>query len=292
MQKAMPSSVGLWASSFAESILDDYKGLLNALSIVDQCPLGAAASYGVPLPLNRIYTAKLLGFSDIQLNSLYAITGYPKMESVVVAALVSLMQTINKFASDVMFFTTSEFLLFTVSDELITGSSIMPQKKNIDIAELLRSKLHIILGHYNGITGASSNLPSGYNRDFQDAKKPLLESLDISKQSLQIAKLLLLHLKPNKVKLLNSMTPELFATHNALAKVQKGQSFRDAYHQVTWETVPADITKVLHESTHLGGTGNLGLSILQKKIAFCEKSWSFKIKHFMSAMKKLGVNPI
>jgi argininosuccinate lyase len=99
------------------------------------------------------------------------------------------LRAVNKFATDVLLFTTSEFGFFTVADELTTGSSIMPQKKNIDVAELLRSKVHILLGHYSSIVGISSNLPSGYNRDLQDTKKPLMESLEISSQSISIAKL-------------------------------------------------------------------------------------------------------
>ena len=229
MQKAMPSSIGLWAGSFVSSLKDDLVNVRAALTLVDQSPLGSAAGYGVPLPLDRKLTAKLLGFAHVQNNSLYCQNSRGKIEGTVVSALVSLQQTINKFATDVLLFTTSEFGYFTIDDVLTTGSSIMPQKKNIDIAELLRSKLHIILGYYNEIIGISSNLPSGYNRDLQDTKKPLMESLAISKQSLAIATLLIRHMKPNKDKLSLAMTPELFATHKVFEQVKKGIAFRDAY---------------------------------------------------------------
>jgi argininosuccinate lyase len=231
MQKAMPSSVGLWAESFTESLLDDLVALKAALTLVDQSPLGSAAGYGVPLLLDRDYTAKLLKFAKVQHNALYCQNSRGKIEGAVLAALISVLQTINKFASDVLLFTTSEFGYFTVADELTTGSSIMPQKKNIDIAELLRSKLHIVLGDYNAIIGISSNLPSGYNRDLQDTKKPLMGSLEISKQSIMIATILVSKIVPNIKKLNAAMTPELFATHKALEQVKQGKAFREAYYE-------------------------------------------------------------
>jgi argininosuccinate lyase len=293
MQKAMPSSVGMWVASFVESLLDDCVSLKTAITLVDQSPLGSAAGYGVPLVLDRDYTAKLLGFSKVQKNSLYCQNSRGKIEGVVVASLVSIMQTINKFATDILLFTTSEFGHFTVADELTTGSSIMPQKKNIDVAELLRSKLHVILGHYNAIIGITGNLPLGYNRDFQDTKKPLMEALAVSKQSIAVAKLLVTHLKPNTEKLLAAMTPELFATHKALEQVKQGKTFRDAYQAVTWNDVPSSVQvqKMLKQSVHLGGTGSLGLSALQKEVA-AEHNISLKAKKkFTAAMAGLGVVP-
>lgn len=291
IQKAMPSSVGMWAASFVESLLDDCGMVKTAFTLVDQSPLGSAAAYGVPIPLDREYTAKLLGFSKIQNNALYCQNSRGKVEGAVVASLLSVLQTINKFSTDVLLFTTSEFDYFSVADELTTGSSIMPQKKNIDIAELLRSKLHVVLGQYNAIVGTTGNLPSGYNRDLQDTKKPLLEALAVSKQSVAIAKLLISHLTPNTEKLLAAMTPELFAAHEAFSHVQKGQAFRDAYASATWKKAssPAQVVSTLKQSVHVGGTGNLGLSALHKKITVEQNSCVKAKKQFAAAMTGLEV---
>lgn len=279
MQKAMPSSVGMWAASFAQNLLDDLVVLKGALAIVDQSPLGSAAGYGVPIPLARAKTAKLLGFAVVQGNSLACQNSRGKMELAVTSALLQVMLTINKFATDVMLFTTNEFHLFTVTNELTTGSSIMPQKKNVDVAELLRSKAHLVLGNLVSIASLTTNLPSGYNRDVQDLKKPLIESLAWTGDCLKISALLLASLVPNKKMLASAMTPELFATHKALEKVAGGIPFRDAYRQTAQELheLPAvlkdEMYSLLKQSTHFGGTGNLGLKELTMAITHEKTAW-------------------
>lgn len=229
MQKAMPSTAGMWAGAIAEGLLDDLAILQCAYTLNNQSPLGSAAGYGVPLPLDRIYTAQLLGFKNVQTNPLYCQNSRGKIEANVLSALISILSDINKLTNDVLLFTTSEFGYFDVDKELCTGSSIMPQKKNADIAELLRSKVHLMLGNYVQIVSLSSNLPSGYNRDLQDSKKPLIESLEITNDSINVATLLVEHLSVNKNILKQSLTPELFATHYALSLVGKGMPFREAY---------------------------------------------------------------
>lgn len=131
-----------------------------------------------------------------------------------------------------MLTTTSEFSFFEASSKVTTGSSIMPQKKNLDLAELLRSKVHLVLGNHTKIVSLSANLISGYNRDLQDSKKPLMESLEITLESLKATQVLLENLIPNKKKLEASITDDLFATEKALKLVLKGESFRDAYQKV------------------------------------------------------------
>lgn len=232
MQKAMPSSLSMWAESFADALDDDLQQLESVYKIVDQSPLGSAAGYGLPISLDKKYTAKLLGFSKVQDNPIYCQNSRGKFDAAMLAFLISVLMDVNKFASDVMLFTTSEFNYFSVSDELTSGSSIMPQKKNVDIAELLRSKVHIVLGNYIQIVSLSSNLISGYNRDVQDSKKPLIESFEKTLESLQVTQILLKNLKPNKKVLKKAMTSELFATEKALNLVLKGESFRNAYMKV------------------------------------------------------------
>lgn len=232
MQKAMPSSVSLWSESFKDSLLDDLSLVKAVYKVNNQSPLGSAAGFGVSIKLDKQYTAKLLGFEKVQENSLYCQNSRGKIEAAILAGLISILSTINKFATDLMIFTTSEFDFFKVSGDLTTGSSIMPQKKNLDIAELLRSKVHLVLGNYVQIVSLSSNLISGYNRDIQDSKKPLMESLEITLDSLIVAKVLLENITPNKSALKNAMSEELFATEKALKLVLEGESFRDAYQKI------------------------------------------------------------
>ena len=165
MQKAMPSSIGFWAGSFIASLEDDLTLLKIVYKLNNQSPLGSGAGYGVPIKLDREYSAKLLGFTKVQQNPLYCQNSRGKIEASIIAALISVLQTINKFASDVLLFTTSEFSFFKATGKITTGSSIMPQKKNLDIAELLRSKVHLVLGNYIRMDSLSRSLLSGYNRD-------------------------------------------------------------------------------------------------------------------------------
>lgn len=232
MQKAMPSTISLWIGSFRESLADDLEIIKAVIKIIDKSPLGSGAGYGVPLDLKRDYTAKLLGFSKVQENSLYCQNSRGKYEALILSALVSILQTLNKLATDVMLFTTEEYGFFSLEGSLTTGSSIMPQKKNPDLVELIRSKLHVVVGNYATVVSLSSNLPSGYNRDLQDSKKPLMESLEITHETIQVSGLLVGSLIPNEKKLKQSMTDDLYAAEKAFGLVKKGMAFRDAYQEV------------------------------------------------------------
>lgn len=266
MQKAMPSTVGMWSSALVEGLLDSLIILKSAYQLNDQSPLGSVAGYGVPLTLDRNFTAKLLGFNSVQNNCLYCQNSRGKIEGAILAALISVLQDINKFATDVLMFSTSEFGFFMVDKQLCSGSSIMPQKKNVDLAELLRSKVHLLLGNYSQIISMSANLMSGYNRDLQDSKKPLFESLEIALDCLKVANTLIKGITINHEKIYKSVTPELFATHYALNLVKQGIPFRDAYQATAKDisVVAYDLTKAIKESNHLGGIGNLGLDLLIK----------------------------
>jgi argininosuccinate lyase len=290
LQKAMPSTVGMWALAFVESLLDDSKSVSYAYELNDQCPLGSAAAYGVPLGLDREYSAKLLGFSKVQVNPIYCQNSRGKIEAEVVASLIQVLATINRFASDILLFTTSEFNLFNISESLCSGSSIMPQKKNVDVAELLKSKVHLVLGFYTQLISLSNNLASGYNRDLQDSKKPLMESFEITLDSLKVASILINNLTPNENKLKNSMTPEIFATHRAFELVKKGMSFREAYQKIG-KNIHGDKTfdfdKLLKLSTHIGGTANLGFGLFEKEITLEKNIFEKEKNIFETSIKKL-----
>ncbi len=232
MQKAMPSSIKIWCGSFLSSLQDDMVLLKSAMELNNQSPLGSGAGYGVPLDLDKKYSAKLLGFSKVQENPLYCQNSKGKTEAVVIAGLISILQTINKFASDMLLFTTAEFGFFVMSDKVTTGSSIMPQKKNVDLAELLRGKVSLVLGNYVQMVSLTTNLISGYNRDLQDIKKPLIESLETTLDSLKVTKILLENSTPNQEVLEKAMTPEIFAAEKALDLVKKGMPFRIAYQRI------------------------------------------------------------
>jgi len=232
MQKAMVSSVGLWAESFAANLLDDFEMLKNAYDLNNQSPLGSAAGYGVPLPINRELVAKSLGFAKVQDNPLYCQNSRGKTELAIVHGLLQTMQTINKFASDTLLFAMSEFGYFKLPDSFLTGSSIMVQKKNYDVLELLRAQYSAVVGSYQHLAVLIDSLPSGYNRDFQEIKKPLFASFETTNNSLAVALEVVNNLKPNREKLASSITPDLLVINEVYALVQDGTPFRKAYQKI------------------------------------------------------------
>jgi argininosuccinate lyase len=289
MQKAMPSTVGMWAGAYTESLLDDLKVLKIMYELNNQSPLGSAAGYGVPLLLDREYTSKMMGFDKVQINPIYSQNSRGKIEASIISAVNTILLDINKFATDILLFTTSEFDYFEVSEKLITGSSIMPQKKNIDIAELLRSKIHITLGNYVQIMSLSSNLISGFNRDLQDSKKVFMESLAITNDSLIAANILINNITPKKIKLEKALTPEIFATHQALELVSKGMPFRSAYQTIGNNLSEININSddFINKSTHTGGTGNLGLENYANQIEEEKQEYNKEYDNFEQVIKNL-----
>lgn len=290
MQKAMPSTVGMWAASFVESLIDDIASLEHSFQLSNKSPLGSAAGYGVPLPLDREYCAEQLGFDQVQISPIYCQNSRGKIEAITLVSMNSVMMTLNKFATDILFFTTSECHYFDVKDELCSGSSIMPQKKNVDIAELLRSKIHTMVGNYTAMVGISTNLISGYNRDLQDTKKILIESLELALGSLKVATILIKNIQPNEKNMLDALTPEIFATHNALDLVESGVIFRRAYRQVGLDRkfeVPVDLQKTLCKSSHLGGAGNLGLDNYEKVISKSNQKLQVEMNKYEKIIQNL-----
>jgi len=270
MQIAMPSSVGLWGAAFAEELLDDIAFLNAAYELNNRCPLGSAASYGVPLPLDRELTASLLGFADIQNNVLYANNSRGKIESMIADALEQMTLTYSKMAQDLIIFSMPEFGYFSLPAQLCSGSSIMPQKKNPDGLELLRGKAASMAGYCAGMKNVIRALPTGYNRDFQETKDLFIKVLDTADISTQVAKLTIDELKVNKAKLLEGFTPEIFATDEALRLVASGKSFRDAYKEVGLNLKKLkneDPVAALKKRTSLGTPGNLNLKYAKETAA-------------------------
>lgn len=262
MQPAMPSSVGLWAASFAEELLDDLSLLWAAYDLNNQSPLGSAASYGVPLPINREMVAEQLGFRQLQRNVLYVNNSRGKFESIIVDALDQCGLTLSKIAQDLILFSMPEFGYFSLPAELCTGSSIMPQKKNPDALELMRARSAAISAAGAQIKSTIRALPSGYNRDFQDTKEPFLRALDTARGCVKIMRLTIARLEINEERLVAGLGPEIYATDAAYELVGKGMSFREAYREIglNLESLgERDAYKAIAQRTSTGMSGNLGL---------------------------------
>lgn len=305
MQRAMLSSVGLWAASFAESLLDDEHLLTAAYQLNDQSPLGSAAGYGVPLAIDRQYTAELLGFARVQNNVIYVQNGRGKIEGAILQALAQIMLDLSKFAQDVMLFTTLEFGFFQLPQELCTGSSIMPQKRNVGIMELVRARAQTILALQQQILGITSGLPSGFNMDYQETKRPFIEALDLVQESLEICTLVANNLSINTTTLVEACTFELFATDRAYALSEREHiPFREAYRIVgkevtaqidraraTGQPLPSEsldeLVQRLHARKHLGGAGNPGLEQAYQRLAESEKAWQARSDNFTHAIEQL-----
>jgi argininosuccinate lyase len=269
MQPAMPSSVGLWATAHAESLLDDAALLMSVYEINDQCPLGSAASYGVPLPLDRELTSRLLGFSRPIHNVLYANNARGKIESLILSALSQVMLSLSRLAQDLMIFTMPEFAYFALPPEFGTGSSIMPQKNNPDVVELVRARVARVLACESAVKDIARCLPSGYNRDLQETKGPFMEGLATTRSCLTGMALMMRHLTVNAEALARGFTPGVYATDRALELVAGGMPFRDAYRYVKehlGELEHMDPRRAIAKKTHLGATAGLDFEGLRGRV--------------------------
>ncbi len=290
MQPGMPSSVGLWATAHAESLLDDCVQLINAYALNDQCPLGSAASYGVPLPIDRKLTSDLLGFSRPTHNVLYANNGRGKMESIVLGAMSQVMLTLSRLAQDFMLFTMPEFDYFKLPSEFCTGSSIMPQKQNPDVCELVRAKASRVKAAELGVYDLIKGSPTGYNRDLQEAKELFMEGLSTTRACLRILAPMVKATKVNKKALIGGFTPDVFATDRALELVAEGVPFRDAYHHVKenlHELENIDPTEALQLKTHLGAPLGLDWDYFKNRTAAVMQTVREERKAFNRAVAKL-----
>jgi argininosuccinate lyase len=304
MQRGMLSSVGLWAGAFAESLLDDEQLLSTAYTLNDQSPLGSAAGYGVPLPIDRQLVADLLGFAHVQNNVIYAQNSRGKIEAAILQALTQVMLDLSKLAQDTLLFTTVEYGFFQIPQEICAGSSIMPQKRNLDVMELVRARTQTMLALQQQILGITSGLPSGYNMDYQETKRPFMEALDLVQECLDICTLVIGNLKPNVERLVAACTFELFATDRAYELVQtENMAFRDAYRMVgTQVTAQLDhhiplpvetqeqLVVRLQARNHLGTPGNPGLEQAYQHLDAARKIWQERASTFKHAVEQLTGN--
>ncbi len=266
LQRAMPSSWGLWFASFAESFLDNIALTDSTMNWVDANPLGSAAGYGVNLPLNRSLLTKILGFKRKQINSLYIQNSRGKYDLEVIGTLKQSLLDIRRFSWDMSLFLTEEFNLLSIDDSYTTGSSIMPNKKNPDVVEILRAKYSIIAGHYSELENLLS-LPSGYHRDLQLTKRSLIHSFNTARRALSILPGLIKSIDINTVNSNNAITDEMRMTDYAYKLVEQGIPFREAYRLTKSSKKDKDlILKTNNGKRSPGSPGNLELESLRKKL--------------------------
>jgi len=268
LQRAVPSSVGLWMGGFAEAFTDNLVFTRRMLELIDSSPLGTAAGYGVNLPLDRDGVATELGFDRLQINPMYAQNSRGKFEIMVLQALLHAMQDVRRLAWDLSLFTTGEFDFVILPDQYTTGSSIMPNKSNPDVVELLRGRAATVEAAIVEIQ-ATLSLPSGYQRDLQLTKAPLIRGTDSALQALAIVPGLVNGLEFKKENMLAAITPEMFTTDIALQNAAAGVPFREAYlkaKQQMDEAVQLDVSESLVRRISPGACGNLQLDRIRLRL--------------------------
>ncbi|WP_276091257.1 argininosuccinate lyase [Pedobacter sp. JY14-1] len=258
LQIAMPSSFGLWFGAYAESLVDDMELMLAAWKVCNKNPLGSAAGYGSSFPLNRTLTTQLLGFENLNFNVVYAQMGRGKTERILAQAMSSVAATLAKMAMDVCLFINQNFGFISFPDELTTGSSIMPHKKNPDVFELIRSRCNKIQALPNEIAMMTVNLPSGYHRDLQLLKENLFPAITSLNECLEMTVFMLQHISIKEDILKDHKYDYLFSVEVVNDLVLKGTPFREAYKEVGAMIDKGTFQPETHVNhTHEGSIGNL-----------------------------------
>ena len=266
-QSAMPSSFGLWFSAYAESLIDDIEIINSAHFIVDQNPLGSAAGYGSSIPIDRLQTTKDREFNELKYNSLSSQMSREKIGISTSNAISSLPNTLSRFSTDICLYMSQEFNFISFPNELTTGSSIMPHKKNPDIFEILRGRCNILKNLPSKLNILSSNLPSGYHRDMQLSKEIIIDGILEIKEYLKIFAECIKKIKIKKNILNNSKYDHIFSVDSINKYLQNGIPFRDAYHMLKDDIKSKKYKpykKIKH--THIGSIGNLCLNKIKKKM--------------------------
>lgn len=268
LQRAVPSSVGLWMAAFAEAFTDNLAYTRRIMELVDCSPLGTAAGYGVNLPLDRSGVADDLDFGRVQINPMYTQNSRGKFEIMTLQAALHAMQDVRRLAWDLSLFTTSEFDFVRLPSQYTTGSSIMPNKSNPDVVELLRGRAAAPEAAILEIQSTLS-LPSGYQRDLQLTKAPLIRGMNASLQALAIVPNLITGLEFNPPKMESAISTEMFATDLALQQAADGVPFRQAYLEAKRQLSSIDspdVAESLMQRTSPGACGDLQLAHIRARL--------------------------
>jgi argininosuccinate lyase len=269
-RKAMLSSVALWAGGFAELLIMQAEAAKGVASLVNRSPLGSAAGFGTTFPINRELEAEKLGFELPLICSTTAQLSRGWVELQVVQFLAGVTSALNRFAADVIQFSSEGYGFFDLEKVVCTGSSIMPQKKNPDLAELIRGRHALVVSHATALQSLLSNLTSGYHRDLQLTKEPVILAFNHTLETLEAVQILITAIKPVQKKLEEACTPELFAAEAAYDLVKtKGISFREAYQVIAENPDSAAVLTwqdVMDQFTHLGSPANPGTDRLRGRL--------------------------
>jgi argininosuccinate lyase len=286
LQLAMPSSFGLWFGAYAESLVDDVITLEAAYRIVNKNPLGSAAGYGSSFPINRKMTTELLGFDDLNYNVVYAQMGRGKSERIVTSALANAAGTLAKLSMDACLFLNQNFGFISFPDELTTGSSIMPHKKNPDVFELIRARCNQMQALPNDIALIIANLPSGYHRDLQLLKEMVFPAIHNLKDCIQMTYMMISNISVKQDILADEKYKFLFSVEEVNKLVLAGMPFRDAYKQVGLDIEQGRYNPTIQvHHTHEGSIGNLCLDEI--RAAMDQAISKFNFQRVTDALKKL-----
>jgi argininosuccinate lyase len=266
MQRAMPSTWGLWFSAFTESFLDNADLIFNTQSWINVNPLGTAAGYGTNLPINRKISTKELDFKRAQLNSLYVQNSRGKFELEFIGVLKQPMLDLRKFSWDMSLFLTQEYNLLNIDSKYSTGSSIMPNKSNPDVIEIIRANYSIVAGHYQELENLSS-LPSGYHRDLQLTKRSIIHSIHCVIKTLKIIPELVQSIRVNAKRSHDFVDEDMLMTSKVYALVQAGMPFREAYLKIkTGKDTNVHLSKSQKNKFSSGSPFNLQLPVLRRRL--------------------------
>ncbi|MFN8647987.1 MAG: lyase family protein [Gemmatimonadales bacterium] len=293
-RRAMPSSAGLWAAAFAEGIIDVVEALPAVWAKVDRSPLGSAAGYGVPLPLKREAAAKALGFGALEHNVALVQNSRGKLEALVLFWCVQLGHELGKLSTDIITFSADEFGFLVLPPDLATGSSIMPHKRNPDLFELTRGRAAALEGDLLTVFQVKSKLGSGYHRDFQLIKEPVMRGVDRLEGMLSMLAVAVPRLGVDASVGRDILSGGPLATDEVMRRVEGGSAFRSAYREVAaaikegdWWREPAT-DEIISRRRSTGGLGNLGLGLVQGRLRACRRWADREQRRFDGAMNALA----
>ena len=266
LQRAMPSTWGLWFGAYAESFLDNADLLSSTQTWMNINPLGSAAGYGVNLPIKRDISTKELNFKRKQLNTLYVQNSRGKFELELIGSLKQPMLDVRKFSWDMSIFLSQEFSLLSIASMYSTGSSIMPNKSNPDVIEIMRANYAVMAGHYSELENLIS-LPSGHHRDLQLTKRSLIHSIHCVRKTLRLLPDLIKSIKVDAQRSNEFIDQDMLMTDQAYELVQSGLPFREAYIKVKSQQEASFVSQTLSRKNSSSGSAyNLDLKILRARL--------------------------